>query len=740
MKFAPLYAALLALLLPLATRAQGVGIGTTTPDASAVLEVKSNAKGLLLPRLTAAQREAIVNPAAGLMVYQTDGTPGLYYYNGTAWTNSTNGRIPDANGFTVVPNAGGVNTLAGIAGNSGSADGSGANARFNGPKALAAASTSVLYVADMGNSTIRKITSSGQVTTFSGAAMTPGSDDGSGPGVTGQLGSVGLIAVDGAGTLYVADAQNSTIRKVSATGYISTLAGTAGASGSTDGTGAAARFSSPTGVAVDAAGVVYVADTYNYTIRRITPAGVVTTLAGTAGASGSADGTGAAARFYVPWGIAVDGAGVVYVSDQNNYTIRRITPAGVVTTLAGTAGASGSADGTGAAARFFSPTGLAVDGAGVVYVADTDNSTIRRITPAGVVTTLAGTAGSFNFADGTGAAARFTYPTGVAVDAAGTVYVADKSNQVIRQITSAGVVTTLAGSVRNSGSSDSPFVKFSDPEGVAVNAAGVVYVGDSRNYKIRRISNNNVSSLTNGSRGSADDAGARFNQPAGIAVDGAGVIYVGDTQNHTIRKITPAGVVTTLAGTAGVSGSADGTGVAARFNQPRGVAVDAAGVVYVADQSSHTIRRITPAGVVTTLAGTAGASGSADGTGAAARFSSPTGVAVDAAGVVYVADTYNHVIRKITPAGVVTTLAVGFSSPSGVAIAATGPLYVSDSSNNAIKQVTPAGVVTTLAGGTQGSNYGFGTSAQFQLPDGVAVDAAGTVYVADSNTHIRIIK
>ena len=370
------------------------------------------------------------------------------------------------------------------------------------------------------------------------------------------------------------------------------------------------------------------ADTGNSTIRKITPAGVVTTLAGTAGA---------AARFDAPQGIAVDSAGTVYVADTSNNMIREITPAGVVTTLAGSSGGSGSADGTGAAARFSSPSGVAIDSAGTVYVADTENSTIREITPAGVVTTLAGTAGATGSADGTGAAARFSSPSGVAVDSAGNLYVADTGNSTIREITAGGVVTTLAG--------------------------------------------------TAGATGSADGTGAaaRFDFPMGIAVDSAGNLYVADTGNSTIRKITPAGVVTTLAGTAGATGSADGTGAAARFSSPSGVAVNSAGNLYVVDTGNSTIREITAGGVVTTLAGMAGATGSADGTGAAARFSSPSGVAVNSAGNLYVADTGNSTIREITPATVVTTvvgsaLRVGFEPgnlpgiigyPYGVAISGT---------------------------------------------------------------------
>ena len=220
--------------------------------------------------------------------------------------------------------------------------------------------------------------------------------------------------------------------------YFGTLAGTVGSAGSTDGTGSAARFNTPYGVAVDTAGNVFVADTYNHIIRKITSSGVVTTLAGLAGNSGSTDGTGSAARFLFPQGVSVDSAGNVFVGDTNNYTVRKITSSGVVTTLAGLAGNAGSTDGTGSAARFDRPFGVAADTEGNVFVGDIFNYTIRKITSAGVVTTLAGLAGNFGSTNGTGSAARFNRPYGVAVDTAGNVFVADTNNDTIRSSTFTG--------------------------------------------------------------------------------------------------------------------------------------------------------------------------------------------------------------------------------------------------------------------------------------------------------------
>ena len=266
------------------------------------------------------------------------------------------------------------------------------------------------------------------------------------------------------------------------------FAGLPGGAGNVDGTGSAARFRFPSGVAADRAGNVYVADKSNNTIRKIRLDGVVTTLAGSAGQIGSTDGTGSAATFGGPWGVAVDGGGTVEVADLNNHTIWKITPAGEVTTLAGSSGKSGSADGTGSAALFHVPTAVAADSTGNLYVADSANFTVRKLTPAGEVTTFAGSAGERGGADGTGSEARFGRPTSVAVDGAGNLYVADTDNSTIRKITPDGAVATLAGTAGRFGSADGVgnAAQFASPYGVAVDSAGNVYVSDSANYRITR--------------------------------------------------------------------------------------------------------------------------------------------------------------------------------------------------------------------------------------------------------------
>ncbi len=640
--------------------------------------------------------------------------------------------------------------LAGNMGGSGHEDGSGAAVQLNRPRGLTMGSDNNLYLTggERSDYAVRRITLAGVASTIAGAPRSQKGGATTARSVDGTAAAAGFppqfgVVRDSAGNLYTAGTRNHTIRRITPAGVVSTLAGQGGTSGNVDGTGAAARFNRPHGLAVDSSGTnLYVADKNNHTIRQIVIAsGVVTTLAGS-GAAGNADGTGAAATFNQPGGLVIDSSGTnLYVSTRGGNNIRRIVIAtGVVTTLAGsTAGTAGSVDGTGTAARFNRPTGLAIDSSGTnLYVAERTNHTIRRIVIAtGVVTTLAGTAGTRGGADGTGAAATFSNPGGLAIDSSSAnLYVADGpyDNQSIRQIVIAtGVVTTLTSSPRVTGSADGTgsAATFDHTKGVVHDSAGNVYVADGFNHTIRKITPAGVVSTlagTAGTSGNADGTGtaATFNRPMGLAIDSSGAnLYVATKNGNNIRRIVIAtGVVTTLAGsTTGASGNADGTGTAATFNNPKGLAIDSSGTnLYVAARRGNNIRRIAIAtGVVTTLAGsTTGASGHADGTGTAALFSAPGGIAIDSGGTnLYVADTggnstTGNTIRRIVIAtGVVTTLAgtagtygsadgtgpaATFNRPEGLTIDSAGNLIVVDRRNNTIRKVTPAGVVTTVAG------------------------------------------
>ncbi|SFQ34963.1 NHL repeat-containing protein [Variovorax sp. OK605] len=325
----------------------------------------------------------------------------------------------------------------------------------------------------------------------------------------------------------------------------------------------------------------------------------VSTFAGTAGTVGAADGNGAAASFSAPAGVALAKSGGLLVTDGISGLLRKISSARDVAFFAGGGGAPTSQDGNGSAATFDGPIGVAMDAAGNSYVADSSGNRIRKISPAGEVTTFAGN-GTASSLDGYRTAATFNAPVSVAVDAAGNVYVAEVVAAVIRKITPDGDVSTFAGKAGMSGFAE----------------------------------------------GTGDNA--RFNQPFGLALDVAGNLYVADAANSRIRKITPDRVVSTFAGT-GLIGSADGPRNSATFAFPAALALDVDGNVYVAEPGSSVLRRITLAGEVSTLAGVAFQTGAQDGIGKAARFGQPLGIAVDAGGALYVADTQNSVIRKVEP-------------------------------------------------------------------------------------------
>jgi sugar lactone lactonase YvrE len=861
----------------------------------------------------------------------------------TFTTGTTISALSPSNSGGAVPATiyGQVSTFAGTAGVKGKTNGIGTAASFSYPQEISIDATGNLYVIDNGNNLIRKITPAGQVSTLAGSGAYGATN---GPGISASFYNPNGITTDGAGNVFVSEVGNELIRKITNAGVVSTFAGQIGIPGSTNGQGTQASFFNPLGLATDNSGNIFVADYSNYLIRKITPVGLVSTYAGKTGIAGSANGPVSTATF-TPFACAVDGQGNVYVADGNSNIIRKITPAGLVSTLAGSGG-QGSQDGIGTSASFYQPAAISIDAIGNVYVAENGNNIIRKITPAGVVTTIAGTAGVFGYKDANGIAAKFFGPAGLTIDTSGNIYFSDLQNQVIRKLITTGyaidkplptglVFDPTTGSISgipailspltnytitayNTSGSSSAIIKigatgtmsfdtipsktYGSPDfSPAISTAGVITYTSSNatvativagnihilsvgksiitatngsttltqtltvtpaaltliagnksnlngapipaltitysgfvnkdtianlttqptinttaiitsphgsypitvsgavdtNYTINYIAGTltilggkttvaapaiqyptqqvytsgmvinpitpsntggvvpatvyaEVSTLagTPGVIGSANGTGAAasFNQPYGITADSSGNLYVTEQVGKLIRKITPAGIVSTFAGS-GLAGATNGPGTTASFGFPSGIIIDTTGNLYVADQGVNLIRKITPQGLVSTFAG---GGSSLDGQGTQASFFGPLGISADKYGNLYVADTYNFLIRKITSSGLVTTLAgmrgvqgfvnglgtaASFTQPSGIATDATGNIYVTD--DYLIRKITPTGVVSTFAGtGASGSSNGTGTAASFGLNSGLAVDQVGNVYVADQVNNV----
>ena len=682
------------------------------------------------------------------------------------------------------------------------------------------------------------------VTTFAGGltagGTTAGSANATGTAATFRGPKGG--AIDSAGNVYVADTSNHIIRRITPAGVVTTIAGSGTATAIStsgiilytlgDGVGTAATFNGPTDIAINSTGtILYVVDSGNHKIRKIViggtstlPTYTVSTIAGGGRAtsygiiSGTTDSSGELSKFKSPNGITIDSAGNLYVADSGNNKIRKITFSGTSVTVSTVAGAGtiGSTNGSATTALFNNPKGITIDSAGTIYVADTDNDIIREINTEGVVSTLAGNAAQsyyIQFADGTGATAKFNTPTGICVDSNGNLYVADSMNNRIRKVTPDGVVSTLSGTSTSSAidTTAGSAATFNKPNGVILDSNNNIFVFDSNNNKIRKITGGNIGEPSttasaptppftgrvdtfagNGTATGVDTTAgpatnATFNQPSGGVFDFTGNMYVADTLNHKIRRITPAGVVTTVAGT-GVataiptSGAVlyklgDGVGTAATFNGPTNIVFDSNRTnLYVTDSGNHRIRKIAISGntyTVSTVAGGARTSsstisGTTNGDGATAKFNNPTGIVVDSAGNLYVADTRNHVIRKITFSGTTVTVSTvagsgvatvipttgivpytfgddtgitaTFNMPTDIIFDSTGSImYVADSGNHKIRRITISGslfTVSTIAGGrggTSGAIDGAGARAKFNNPNGIIMDFDNNLYVADSN-------
>ena len=573
-----------------------------------------------------------------------------------------------------------------------------------------------LYIADRSHHQIRKIAPDGTVTAFAGTGVLGFSGDG-GPATAAEL-NVPYDVTWAGGALYIADTENHRVRKVSADGTISTVAGTDVNGTPRSGMAATSTpMGKPVGLDTDPDGRVVIAR-LNHQVLRLEPNGTINLLAGSASATSGFAGDGGpatAALFATIRDVAVgpDGSIVVLSNDR----LRRFTPGGTITTIAGTGVAGFSGDGGPATSAHVNPTGIDIAPDGTIYVTDVATERVRRIGTDGVISTVAGTGVAGSSGDGAAAtAARLNDPQSIVVDPAGTITVLDASNRRLRRFTVGGNIVAFAGVQGLRGRSSGlggPAVDagLANAEGLAVGPDGSVYIADRLTHQVKRVDPSGVITLFAGTgvAGGTGDGGlateARINSPRDIAVGPDGSVYISEVNGHRVRKVSPSGVITTVAGTgtAGTTGDG-GPATSARLNQPSGLAVAPDGTLYIADMTNHRIRAVSPAGIISTFAGPSGAVA--------------TGLSGD---------------------GGFRTTAL-FNVPNGLALAADGTLYIGDSANHRVRAVDPSGTVTTVAGSGSSAFSGDGgpaTAAGMSNPASVAIAPDGALWIATANGRVR---
>ena len=546
---------------------------------------------------------------------------------------------------------------------------------------------------------------------------------------------------------------------------ISSIAGNGSISFSGDGgTATAAQLGYPYGIVADGSGNLFFCDLDNNRVRKISSSKVVSTFAGTGAYSYTGDGGAAtAATLNFSPDVAIDGSGNIYIADQANNVIRKVSATGTISTVAGTGTAGFSGDGSAAtAAKMSSPSGVAVDGSGNLFIADQKNNRIRKVNTSGIISTIAGTLTSgFSGDGGPATAAQIDNPYGVAVDGSGNVYFADFNNNVIRKINSSGIIRTYAGTGGYDYTGDGGPATAADlyyPTMLKTDASGNLYFSDYGNYAIRKVSTGGTMSTVagNGYPGFAGDGGSATSAELYLAmsmcVDGSGNLYITDAGNNRIRKVSTSGTISTYAG----GGMGNGAAATAVSYAPYGTVIDGSGNLYIADANNSRICKINTSGGNSTLAGNGTYGYTGDGGAAtASQLSFPVAVAMDGSGNIYVADQYNSVVRKISTTGNITTIAgdgtLGYGGdggaatagilnyPSGVAVDGAGNVYIADAYNDRIRKVNTSGIISTYAGdGSIGysGDGGQATDAKLDLPTGIALDASGNLFITEEGNNV----
>jgi sugar lactone lactonase YvrE len=611
-----------------------------------------------------------------------------------------------------------------------------------------------------------KMDSSGTVWRIAGSGVSGFSGDGA-AALAAELNGPNGVAVDSAGDVYIADTNNRRIRKVDTSGNITTVAGNGSTAYSGDGGPAiAAAIGIPYGLAVDSNANVYFSDVDNEVVRMVAPSGIITTVAGNGSYGYSGDGQPAtSAKLNGPYGIAVDSSGNLYIADRSNFRIRMVSTSGIISTVAGSGCCYGGDNGAATEALLYYPSGVAVDASGDLFIADTYNERIREVS-AGVITTIAGKGGSGFAGDGAAATqAELYFPLGVAVDGSGNLYIADSENARIRGVNTSGVISTLVGGDVSDGGLG-VFAALDLPAGVVRDNAGDTYIADTFNNRVRMVAANGTITTVAGTgvAGSTGDNGAaasaELNLPIGLALDGAGNLYIADSNNHRVRMVDSFGNITTVAGNGICCASTGDRGMAASagIGTPYGLAVDSSGNLYISDVSNNVVREVT-GGNISTVAGVGSFGYSGDnGPATSAKLYDPTGIAVDGAGNLYIADRYNFRVRMVS-SGTITTVAgnglccyagdggpatsARLDYPSGVAVDAAGDLYIADTYNQRVREVVAGGTIITVAGYGSSGRSGDGNlaiGATLSDPFGIAVDSAGNAAVADQyNNAVRLL-